>query len=423
MLQSIFLFILCLLWTSSAWAATFYVATTGSDGNNCAQAQSVSTPKQTIPAGIVCMSAGDTVQVRAGTYLGQTIENIPSGSDSAYSIVRNFPGERPIIGANGAFQRGFMMDNGASEHHWEIRGFEFSGLAGSEMLYNIGVLFGTEPTNYPHHLRFIDNVSHDTVQVGILNASNIAGTQGGDHYIAQNEFYRIGAGSPGYVPGINVLYGTGNNAIIEDNIFHNNCTGVAIFTGSTNIFDVIARRNVFYDMARGAATGDDWQIGQDCSITSVVVVTIGGRHKIYNNITYNSNGVAYTSYFGPNDVKFLHNTCYNILDGADCINGGGADATNVVCRNNIAYLTGGITGCDTTSNNLTTNPLFVNAATANFHLQSGSPAINAGTTVTEVTADFAGTLRPQGSAYDIGAYEFVNGSGSGMLPPTGLTAQ
>jgi len=41
-----------------------------------------------------------------------------------------------------------------------------------------------------------------------------------------------------------------------------------------------------------------------------------------------------------------------------------------------------------------------------YYLQSSSPAINAGTTVSDITKDYAGTSRPQGSAYDIGAYEF-----------------
>jgi len=55
------------------------------------------------------------------------------------------------------------------------------------------------------------------------------------------------------------------------------------------------------------------------------------------------------------------------------------------------------------------NPKFVEyTGTHNsndYHLQSSSPAINAGTTLSNVTDDFEGTNRPQGSAYDIGAFE------------------
>ena len=48
-------------------------------------------------------------------------------------------------------------------------------------------------------------------------------------------------------------------------------------------------------------------------------------------------------------------------------------------------------------------------ANDDFTLQSGSPAINIGTTVAIATPDFAGTVRPQGPAYDVGAYEFLSG--------------
>ncbi len=57
----------------SSEAATYYVATTGSDSNTCMQAQGPSTPKRTINAALNCLGtatgagAGHTVQVAAGT--------------------------------------------------------------------------------------------------------------------------------------------------------------------------------------------------------------------------------------------------------------------------------------------------------------------------------------------------------------------
>jgi parallel beta-helix repeat protein len=49
--------------------------------------------------------------------------------------------------------------------------------------------------------------------------------------------------------------------------------------------------------------------------------------------------------------------------------------------------------------------LFVSEFT-DLHLQSNSPSINAGKTLAEVTDDFDGKTRPQGAAFDIGAYEY-----------------
>jgi parallel beta-helix repeat protein len=53
------------------------------------------------------------------------------------------------------------------------------------------------------------------------------------------------------------------------------------------------------------------------------------------------------------------------------------------------------------------DPLFVNPAANDFHLRGGSPAIDAGIALAEVTNDFDGVPRPQGPGYDIGAFEYT----------------
>ncbi len=52
------------------------------------------------------------------------------------------------------------------------------------------------------------------------------------------------------------------------------------------------------------------------------------------------------------------------------------------------------------------DPVFVNSGSGDFHLSSSSPLIDAGTYVAGLTSDFAGTMRCQGAAPDIGAFEF-----------------
>jgi len=81
-----------------------------------------------------------------------------------------------------------------------------------------------------------------------------------------------------------------------------------------------------------------------------------------------------------------------------------------VCRNNICYQNGtnffNTSGGGTVTPNVTTqNPLFVNATAGNFHLLIGSPAINTGAPVPEVTTDYDSVTR--GNPSDQGAYEFV----------------
>jgi len=53
------------------------------------------------------------------------------------------------------------------------------------------------------------------------------------------------------------------------------------------------------------------------------------------------------------------------------------------------------------------NPKFVNAAGRDFHLQSSSPCINAGTAIADNVVDYDGNPRPIGSVWDIGAYEYT----------------
>jgi len=56
---------------------------------------------------------------------------------------------------------------------------------------------------------------------------------------------------------------------------------------------------------------------------------------------------------------------------------------------------------------LETDPLFIDpSGTSTFQLQSTSPCIDAGDTISGVTLDLMGRHRPMGSAYDIGCYEF-----------------
>jgi len=52
--------------------------------------------------------------------------------------------------------------------------------------------------------------------------------------------------------------------------------------------------------------------------------------------------------------------------------------------------------------------VFLNPGMLDLNLKTGSAAIDAGYTIGMVNTDFGGTLRPSGSAYDIGAYESVS---------------
>ena len=56
------------------------------------------------------------------------------------------------------------------------------------------------------------------------------------------------------------------------------------------------------------------------------------------------------------------------------------------------------------------DPRFVDAPDHDFHLQAGSPAVDAGSADGAPSTDFGGQGRPSGAGYDIGAFEYVGGA-------------
>src|SRR5262249_51911397 len=129
----------------------------------------------------------------------------------------------------------------------------------------------------------------------------------------------------------------------------------------------------------------------------------------YNN---GRDGILSTASSG----KIYNNTVYhNGQAGFQNLSDSSNNATN-----NIFYLNGtaAISGSTSGSQNLTTNPSFVNAAAGDFHLQAGSPAIDAGMTVSEVTTDRDKMPRPQGARFDIGAYEYTGSAPRPLSAPT-----
>ncbi len=68
------------------------------------------------------------------------------------------------------------------------------------------------------------------------------------------------------------------------------------------------------------------------------------------------------------------------------------------------------------SGNISSDPLFVNAAAEDYHLREGSPCIDSGTATDAPHDDYDGYARPAGGGYDMGAYEEHEGSAPGDCP-------
>ena len=155
------------------------------------------------------------------------------------------------------------------------------------------------------------------------------------------------------------------------------------------------------------------------------------NNSIYSNstitnrlifITENNTGQYATGTVVKNNILYCGNCdAFTINAGSD---------TGFVSDNNIIYRDTGTeigvisattysnfsswqtAGFDTHSAN--SNPLYINTGTSDLRLQRTSPAINLGVDLGFIR-DFVGTSVPQGSAPDIGAYEFILPSSPSVL--------
>jgi parallel beta-helix repeat protein len=101
-----------------------------------------------------------------------------------------------------------------------------------------------------------------------------------------------------------------------------------------------------------------------------------------------------------------NNIVYNQLLNAIYIDS--ASLTGLEISNNCIYNENGSTpgGTHYPNDLWGANPLFVDPINLNYRLRAGSPCIDAGITLSDMTDDFESRPRPIGAGYDIGAYEY-----------------
>ena len=333
-----------------ALGATYYVATTGSDSNSGTASQ----PFRTIQKAADIVQPGDAVYVRPGDYGGGSHGVHTRRSGTATARIR-FVSSTKWAAKITATRTGWLND----ANYVDVEGFEISGV---QSLWGI--------VNWNSNFRAINNHVYDIAMTssfcnrsgsggaGIDNAGG--GTTGNE--VTGNLIHHIGLNICPQGVGAHGIYHVSSNSIIANNLVHHvRSWGIMSYNPSSPPRNVLIYNNIVYNVVRGGGIAAYW-------VTD---------HKIYNNTVYNN----------PTGIATSGSTIHVI--------------------NNISYPNAlQIKGSGTVSNNLVgTNPKFVNASANDFHLQSSSPAINAGAPVTKVITDFDGIMRPQGTAYDIGAYE------------------
>jgi len=258
--------------------------------------------------------------------------------------------------------------------------------------------------------------------VGCIHNDNII--------IRNNHISFIGGGDAGnnysyrYGNGIEFAEGA-TNCLAEKNVIDNcfDTTTTSQGGGANHIAsNVIFRNNI---CSNSEMLFEYWQKGTGANVDSVYFennTCINAGSGWGHNQRPDSQGrslALYASEITPTNIYVRNNIFYGSTDYVVFIQDATAMAGVTVDYNCYYPTSGNIFEWDWSSytftnykiatsqdaHSISADPLFI--STSDFHLQSGSPAINAGVTIATVTDDYDGVSRTN-NTYDIGAYEMAD---------------
>ncbi len=377
------------------------------------------------------VNAGDIVYVKGGTFntadprapgwdcvLCLFPDNDASGAAAAPIAYIGYPGEPPVLGAAQPMRRALLLDPAMA--HYIIANLRFTNYGGMMELAGNG------------H-RIVGNSFYDGI------ASYVMGIAGNSaHYQIFGNLMRNN-GKPGekmngvglYIQG----FGTNRDIDVGWNEIQDQHGSRAIQVyghldndriDNLRIHDNLISRSELNNILLGGSDGATDVLGT-VYVYNNIIVDAGepglrvndprGTVIIQNNVLYNngsaglsgSNAQVYIERAGPGKITLQDNILYAGPNQTYLLIEAAAGVAAVNASHNLVYNAGGYPARDTGCVNA--DPRFVNAAALDFRLQPGSPAIDAGES-TGIGSDYLGISRPQGRAYDIGAYEFAAPGGN-----------
>ena len=352
---------------------TYYVATNGSDSNS----GSITSPFRTIAKGLAALTPGDTLYLRAGTYghIDTNLTKIPSGTSFTSAVtISAYPREPVTLTAN---------SDGAALNLTDATTAGLKYVIFRDLTLTTSIsLFGSIDHIKFENVTVIGDASNNCVRLNDPRTHHIWFTGGRYH----------GCGHYGF-------YIEGNDNIVENLRIENTGSRRDGLAWAIHNYSGVSRpsRNIYRNLYVRNTDG--------------ILLWSGDANLAYNNIVSDSLSAGFSVAGDATNTKIYNNTIYNGSSvGIEIFH-----ATGIIVRNNIIYRNALGTiindGTGTTmSNNLTSDPRFVDYTAEDFRLQSGSPAIDGGMDLSSegITFDYTRTSnRPQGPAYDVGAYEYI----------------
>ncbi len=455
--------------SSTSWAATYYVdGSCASSGNGTTAVCGVNGPWKTLAQAVTGMpnNANHTINVAAGTY-PETLTDTRSGVNPGYRYWKA-NGTVNIIAINisGNYVKveGFTMDgtpyvaNTGTIHitgsNWYIKGctvtdshrhsgFRVWNANSDGGIFENNVLAGIDGTGL-----FITGTNHQILNNDIsdMRTAGVSAPGDGDfirpfgsgHVFRGNYIHNLISShlTPLHVDAFQTWSATSPQLALRDSIIERN----HIFMGEDATGLLLEAWDAANTISAFMIEGNSSNYANNITIKNNLIESwkgfeIGGggwnvsNIKIYNN-TWRSSLAFRAAYF-PMGIHLVGVTTAEVYNNITvdyhvhyAIRGSSGISYDYNLMWNSDGTTAALEGYTPAANDKQSvqggtiyDPKFV-ANYSDLHIQSDSPAKDAGVTIASVTNDYAGTSRPQGSAYDIGAYEY---SGTTNLsPPTGL---
>jgi parallel beta-helix repeat protein len=327
----------------------------------------VATPGTNLRAFTDTLIPGDVGCLRAGTYGARGTENFitVNGTASAPITLKGYPGEAiPTI-------LGFFPIGG---QYLVISGLLFDGPTGPMPAYSytekppISIYGSNVEIN---HCEIRNSLEHAGIYLENAFNTRLIG-----NYIHDNgNFNNPGTANLDH----GIYFGSGSGLIANNLIEHNYAFGIHLYPSASNV--TVQQNTIVRNGRSGVIIADEPDDPGNLPPTNNLIV---------NNV------VAY-------------NAQNSIISWALPCGGNNVVRKNLVWGNGNGNL-GNDTNCLTLVNNIQADPRFIGdfLGVFNYSLQAGSPAIDAADNPYTQPDDYALTARPQGSASDIGAFEFYS---------------